>query len=274
MTAANARASGVLVRKFLSKALPEDWHWKVAARAAKPLVPLAMGLRAPLCVRQRTAYAVEATIREVLNATAARGALEKKLGRVAAAELGRDVPRKAAEAAFVRAATTLVKAWIDGRLPIALRRARAAIATGQRETDRLFSRIAEMDARALHRFANRYNWDEGTYAMDAVARHPKCALGTALLVYWLANPYWYTQWRSAASSKDPEAFAMLAYIEARIAKNGYMHAGIAFDPRKEELTSTTYPGTPKKRALPAQVFAATRTKDIVRFDPPPPRKRA
>ncbi len=36
--------------------------------------------------------------------------------------------------------------------------------------------------------------------------------------------------------------------------------------RKEELTSTTYPGTPKNRALPAQVFAATTTKDVVTTD--------
>lgn len=274
MTAATARSSDVLARKFVRKALPEDWQWKVAARAAKPLVPEAMALRAPLRVRQRTAYAVEATIRAVLNDATARSALETKLARLAGAELDGDVPRKKAEAAFVRSATTFIRAWIDGRLPVALRRARAAIAAAQRETDLLFSRIERMDARALHRFANRHNWDEGIYAVDAVVRHPQCALGTALLVYWLTKPYWHTQWRTAAAAKDPETFAMLAHIEAQIARNGYAHAGIAFDPRKEELTSDTYAGTPKKRALPAHVFAATTTKDVIRFDPPGARKRA
>ena len=124
-----------------------------------------------------------------------------------------------------------------------------------------------MDVRALHRFADSYNWDDGIFAMDVVARHPGCALGTALLVYWLAKPYWHAQWRSARAADDPECFAMLAYIEGRIAKSGYPHAGIAFDPRKEKLTGDTYDDEPKKRTLPAHVFAATTKAGVVRFEP-------
>jgi len=41
---------------------------------------------------------------------------------------------------------------------------------------------------------------------------------------------------------DPEIFEMLTRIEARIAKGSYMHAGIAFDPRRERLTSVSSRG--------------------------------
>lgn len=121
-----------------------------------------------------------------------------------------------------------------------------------------------MDARKLHAFVNRYNWDDGIWAMDRVARHPKCALGTALLIYWLAKPYWYLQWKSAKASDDPKAFEMLRFIEQRAKRGGYDHAAIAFDPRDEDFTSDTYDDERKVRAFPAHMLIATTKRDVLK----------
>lgn len=273
MSAAETRWCEALARKTLEALLPLEtrstraWEWKVAESAAKPLLAEITNLRAPLRVRERIAYDAEAAMRATLADAKARTKLENELAAVAAADLGRGLPRKKIEATVAKSAKNVVKAWLATQLSIAIVRARKQMARGQKEVDALLSRIAKMDARALHNFANRYNWDDGIFALDAVARHPRCALGTALLVYWLAKPYWYAQWRAASAADDPECFAMLEHIQARIATGRYAHVGIAFDPRKENLTGDTYPKKPKKRALPADVFAATTKSGVVRFEP-------
>ncbi len=260
--------------KVLGGLLPEDWEWAVASRAVKPLLPAVRQLALPPRVRARIEYNVEATVRDVLGDPRGRRVVEKEVARRARAEAARDLPKKTLESRVARSARSAVQAWIAARLPAALARARAEIARDKKETDTLLARIAAMDARALHRFAGRWNWDDGSYAPDAVVRHPACALGTALLVYWFAAPVYFTQWRTARASDDPETFAMLAYIEGRIASGGYPHAGIAFDPRHLQLTEASLrEDEPKRRELPAQVFAATTRGGVVGFAPPPTARR-
>src|SRR5262249_48616010 len=48
--------------------------------------------------------------------------------------------------------------------------------------------VATLDsAEALQRLANAYNWDDGFEVPTAIADHPKCDLGTALNLFWLAE---------------------------------------------------------------------------------------
>ena len=77
----------------------------------------------------------------------------------------------------------------------------------------------------------------------------------------------FAQWRSANASDDPETFRLLAYVEDRIARGDYAHAGVAFDPRKERLVEDTYDEEPKTRALPPHVFAATTRTGVATFAP-------
>lgn len=223
------------------------WEWGVAARAMKPLLRDVRTLHVSERVRARIAYDAEAAIRAVLGDAGARARLAKSVARLDAKDAKR-----------------AVDAWVKGRVELGVERAKRVIERSENDAHELVVRIARMDARALHRFATRWNWDEGASAMDAVVRHPRCALGTALLVYWLAKPYWYAQWASPKSADDPEVAAMLLYIEARIARGGYRHEGIAFDPRADGLT-TARRTKRRKRPLPPHVFAATTATSVVRF---------
>jgi len=82
MSAAETRWSEVLARKTLGALLPLEtrstgaWEWKVAARAAKPLLAEVKHLRLPLRVRGRIAYDVEEALRETLGDAKARKVLE------------------------------------------------------------------------------------------------------------------------------------------------------------------------------------------------------
>ena len=131
----------------------------------------------------------------------------------------------------------------------------------------LLTRIAQMDAAALHRFATRTTLEDGGPALDAVVRHASCSLGTALLVYWRAKPYWYAQWASADECEDPRVFAMMEAIEQRVASGGYAHAGVVFDPRREKFHQAVFRELEKKRSLPTEVFTATTKTGVLRFAP-------
>lgn len=240
-------AAATFAARFIRARLPRDWEWKAAVAPARPLVAEVHRLRIPESEKGSLAYEVESSIREVLRDPRALARLRQRLEKT---------PSE-------RAAKQALAAWREERIAAGLERARKAIDAGKRELEKLAGKISAMDARKLHAFANRYNWDEGIWAMDMVARHPKCALGTALLVYWLAKPHWYLQWKTAKASDDPTAFEMLRFIEQRVKRGGYEHAGIAFDPRDEDFTSDTYDDEKKVRSLPSHMLIATTKRDVI-----------
>ncbi len=51
----------------------------------------------------------------------------------------------------------------------------------------------------LQYLANFYNWDDGFGLPPAIANHPKCDLGTAVTLFWLAGP---ESWLSKAVVRD------------------------------------------------------------------------
>jgi hypothetical protein len=132
------------------------------------------------------------------------------------------------------------------------------------------ARIAALDARGLHRAANRHNWDEGTPALERILAHPACSLGTALLIYWLGGPWWQARWTSPRGSDAPETWALLRRIEQGIEAGRFGHHGVAYDPRKESLLADPYPEHGKRRMLPDAVYCATTTTGTLRCDRPPP----
>lgn len=67
-----------------------------------------------------------------------------------------------------------------------------SLANDLSESSARLSGIAALDsAEALERLAHVYNWDDGFAVPTAIANHPKCDLGTALNLFWLAEAlYW------------------------------------------------------------------------------------
>jgi hypothetical protein len=123
-----------------------------------------------------------------------------------------------------------------------------------------------IDSALLHRFAAAYHWDDGYDLLKRCIAHEKCALGTALLIYWMGKPHYFRQWADADDVPDFQRplFDLLTSIERRVKAGKYKRAGISFDPRrhaKTDWTAITYDELPKNRELPAHMLiAVTKTK--------------
>jgi hypothetical protein len=92
-------------------------------------------------------------------------------------------------------------------------------------------------ARELHGFVQRYNWDDGLDVLFAMIRHPLCDRGTALMIYWLADPSYA---KSHATREDvPEynrsGYDLVMEIETRMLAGGFRQAAIGYAPVDEDL---------------------------------------
>ncbi|MCK6484076.1 MAG: DUF4274 domain-containing protein [Phycisphaerae bacterium] len=102
--------------------------------------------------------------------------------------------------------------------------------------------IARMTSRQLHRYADGYNWDGGIGPKLRVIRHPKCDLGTALLIFWRRDPRYYFE---ALAVRDAEA---IEFLETRplmrelinkVKRGHFRTARTAFDPRRDRGSDWT-----------------------------------
>lgn len=116
-----------------------------------------------------------------------------------------------------------------------------------------------MTAKQLHAFVKCYNWDEGDEPMHDVARHLKCDLGTALMIYWVAEPtYWFVKYatRKEVPRKERPGFDFLLEIEDRVASGFYKSHRIKFDPGDLDGDDRTQlqPGDKWKRRVPKAMY--------------------
>jgi hypothetical protein len=138
----------------------------------------------------------------------------------------------------------------------------------------------EKEARKLHRIVTRYNWDGGVGTMRDVIEHEACALGTALLAYWLARPHYYRQYvsRREVPAYERPKWDLLRRIEENVAAGQYRHLGVAFDPKTWEKgydwTKDVYGDLPRRIELPAHVWIRTTATGIEPIEPARARRRA
>ncbi len=118
----------------------------------------------------------------------------------------------------------------------------------------------------MHSVAQRYNWDWGLAPLKWIAKHAQCDRGTALMIYWMGSPHWYTQYAKPADvpSHEKDTFGLLSAIEKRYVKGGYERSEFRFDPRADDsrgepVDSTTneYGDIEVRRAIPELMFEAS-----------------
>lgn len=84
------------------------------------------------------------------------------------------------------------------------------------------SAIAALDsAEALQRLAYVYNWDDGFEVPTAIANHPKCDLGTALDLFWLAEALCWLTGEIAQREHNHDWVAFCERITNRIVEGRY-----------------------------------------------------
>jgi hypothetical protein len=128
------------------------------------------------------------------------------------------------------------------------------------------------DPEELHSFADTWNWDEGTWALEEILRNPACEAATALMIYWKAAPEYFLQFADREGlAADPirsfqlESFDFVAELEQRYLAGAFPVGSISFDPRDPNPDVTgagIYDDYREKfvRALPEAMYAAVRPK--------------
>ncbi|MCC3158732.1 DUF4274 domain-containing protein [Hymenobacter sp. 15J16-1T3B] len=113
-----------------------------------------------------------------------------------------------------------------------------------------FARFQQLHSAAeLHYLADTYNWDDGVSVLDWIISSPRCDYGTALLIFWRAQPDFYTQFESEQEAADEEDIFRLLRTVIRNWETGfYQHHRIGYDPVAEELLDFERPDA--KWAIP------------------------
>lgn len=93
----------------------------------------------------------------------------------------------------------------------------------------------------LHDVARQLNWDDGTKLAKKILKHPSCDLGTALWLYWHADPHFYTAYpeRKKVPAHARKGWDLVKAIEEQVAQGAFAQARIPFDPRCDRSQSAT-----------------------------------
>ena len=116
--------------------------------------------------------------------------------------------------------------------------------------------LQKMSAVELHHFTCNFNWDGGMEELDAVVEHPECDAGTALMIYWLAQPADYHRMakRGNLSPSFKSVLSLLLKIEDRIRNNAFATHRIACDPTNIMGQPMTMGTDHHREVVPAQMF--------------------
>jgi len=82
--------------------------------------------------------------------------------------------------------------------------------------------------------ASEYNWDDGVVVLDWIIDSPKCDRGTAILIFWLAEPdYYFDYTENTIDEWGRDVWKLLQKIIERIKKGDFKTSRFAFNPTKE-----------------------------------------
>jgi hypothetical protein len=106
----------------------------------------------------------------------------------------------------------------------------------------------------IHALAVNYNWDNDTDELiRLILDHPACDKGTALMLYYMAEPLYYYQkyqdiddvMKNKESDWEVDSFRLIKYIEEKIKANNFKTAMFSYDAQKELRQNSLFNPHPK-----------------------------
>lgn len=118
----------------------------------------------------------------------------------------------------------------------------------------------------LHYLADIYNWDDGAEVLDWIVSSSFCDKGTALLIFWRAEPDYYTKFENESEADtDKEIYLLLQEIIANWQSGFYTKEQFRFDPTEEGYdVDYRYPN--EKWKIPNEMKRATKGGRIYGID--------
>lgn len=111
----------------------------------------------------------------------------------------------------------------------------------------------------LHYFAETWNWDGGFEALQMLLNNPSCDRGTALMIYWLAQPVFYYQQYADLSQVPPDhedEYDFIDEIENWLLGNSFETNQIQFIPTPEIIGCYELANYPYARLIPEELLQA------------------
>lgn len=91
--------------------------------------------------------------------------------------------------------------------------------------DLVFDWVRQQDSEGWHGYAVSFNWDDGTEIARWIVDQPDCDKGTALYLYYAAQPGYYVRYPSLEAARaiyvDEEALALMLAICANWSRGVY-----------------------------------------------------
>ncbi|MCH9655565.1 MAG: DUF4274 domain-containing protein [Planctomycetes bacterium] len=87
--------------------------------------------------------------------------------------------------------------------------------------------------REIHCFTCLYSADQGIKPLIRMMKHPSCDAGTALRLFWIYDPAYYSDYRTISECPDDEeqdVMRLLRTIKRRFKQNDFKTNKIYFDP--------------------------------------------
>lgn len=86
----------------------------------------------------------------------------------------------------------------------------------------------------IHCFTCNYNASQGMKPLIHLVKHPLCDAGTALRLFWINDPVYYSQYETISEcqyDEERDAMRLLNAIERRFKNNDFKSRKIYFDPQ-------------------------------------------
>ena len=81
--------------------------------------------------------------------------------------------------------------------------------------------------------ASKYNWDDGTIVLDWIIDSPKCDKGTAVMIFWMAEPdYYFDYSEETVDDWARDVWKLLQKIIKKLKNNEFNKSKFAFNPKK------------------------------------------
>jgi len=106
------------------------------------------------------------------------------------------------------------------------------------ESTKSFAKTLEQveSSNEIDEFVNQYNWDFGSEPLKLVLQNPLCDRGTALKIYWLVKPDYYSGYLKIEDvpTSERDDYLFLKFIESLFKnKSSFRFNNIHFDPTDE-----------------------------------------
>lgn len=118
----------------------------------------------------------------------------------------------------------------------------------------------------LHYLADMYNWDDGTEVLDWIISSPACDKGTALLLFWRAEPDYYTRFNDESEADiHKETFSLLRKIVTKWQTGFFKKERFSYNPMAEGYdVEYRYPN--EKWAIPHEMKQPTSGSIVIGVD--------